>query len=167
MLRCKTGNILRSHPGVLSLHLATDVTESDMDIPTVTMLYKIESGPVEERHYGLDLARAIGFPRLFMERAERVSMALEEQTERKMEVSQSRALLRRRKLILNLHQMLLCLRDSDIDDDALGSYIKQLQQDFIVGMEEIERSVQLSESEPESELVEEDIDVIEVMDSPL
>ncbi|EMR64148.1 putative dna mismatch repair protein [Eutypa lata UCREL1] len=128
------GNILRSHPGVLSLHLATDVTESDMDIPTVTMLYKIESGPVEERHYGLDLARAIKFPRLFMERAERVSMALEEQTEH---------------------------------DDALGSYIKQLQQDFIVGMEEIERSVQLSESEPESELVEEDIDVIEVMDSPL
>ncbi|KAK7747727.1 MutS protein msh4 [Diatrype stigma] len=108
----------------------------------VTMLYKIKAGPVEGRSYGLDLARAIGFPHSFMETAEYVAKTLEETTERKKEASQSRALLKRRKLILNLHEALVQLRNCDMDDDALGSYMKRLQDEFITRMGEIEGAVQ-------------------------
>lgn len=111
------------------------------------MLYKVKSGPVEERHYGLDLARVIGFPQLFIETAERVSKTLEEQTERTNEASPSRALLKKRKLVFNMHETLRHLQDSDIDDAALGSYMKRLQEEFIVRMEEIDFSVQPRESE--------------------
>lgn len=128
------------------------MAERDMDIPTVTMLYKIKAGPIEGRSYGLDLARAIGFPQSFIETAEYVAKTLEETTERKKEASQSRALLKRRKLILNLHEALLQLRNSDMDDDALGSYMKRLQDEFISRMGEIESAVQRGESESVEEV---------------
>lgn len=74
-----------------------------------------------------------------METAERVSRTIEDQIERKREGSQARMLLRRRKLILNLHETLKQLRDSGMDDNALGSYLKQLQDEFVARMDGIER----------------------------
>ncbi|RYP41644.1 hypothetical protein DL767_000849 [Monosporascus sp. MG133] len=118
----------------------------------VTMLYKISSGPVQERHYGLDLARAIGFPAQFIETAEKVSKALEEQIERKKANSQSRRLARRRKLILNLYETLTQLRDSGMDDDALGSYMRRLQSEFVARMDEIERDSRPVEAESVEEI---------------
>ncbi|RYP22856.1 hypothetical protein DL765_001452 [Monosporascus sp. GIB2] len=144
--------VLGCRPGVLNLHLAIEITDRDVDIPTMTMLYKISSGPVQERHYGLDLARAIGFPAQFIETAEKVSKALEELTERKKADSHSRRLGRRRKLILNLHETLTQLRDSDMDDDALGSYMRRLQSEFVARMDKIERDARPMEAESVEEI---------------
>lgn len=102
------------------------------------MLYTVKSGPLEEENYGLNLAKVIGFPDQFMHVAKTVSMTLKRQVEEKKQDSQSRKLTQRRKLILNLHEMLKQLRDSDMDDEALGSYMKRLQNEFVVRMDEIE-----------------------------
>ncbi|OTA69657.1 DNA mismatch repair protein-like protein Muts [Hypoxylon sp. EC38] len=146
--------VLGSRPGVLNLHLATEVQGMEGDNPKMTMLYKITSGPVQEEHYGLNLARAIGFPERFVEVAENVSKTLAETIEKKKQNSQSRKLLRRRKLILNLHDTLLQLRDSDMDDAALGSYLKRLQDEFVSRMDEIERNGQANNEELTEEIEE-------------
>ncbi|KAI2468757.1 DNA mismatch repair protein-like protein MutS [Annulohypoxylon bovei var. microspora] len=140
--------VLGSRPGVLNLHLATETHDMDDGNPKMTMLYKVTSGPVQEEHYGLNLARAVGFPERFIQVAEDVSKTLAETIERKKQDSQSRKLLRRRKLILNLHDTLLQLRESDMDDAALGSYLKRLQDEFVSRMDEIERDRQADEESP-------------------
>ncbi|KAI0898154.1 DNA mismatch repair protein-like protein MutS [Annulohypoxylon nitens] len=137
--------VLGSRPGVLNLHLATETYHMDDGNPKMTMLYKISSGPVQEENYGINLARAIGFPGRFIEVAENVSKTLAETIERKKQGSQSRKLLRRRKLILNLHDTLHQLRESDMDDAALGSYLKRLQDEFVSRMDEIEVDGQIDE----------------------
>ncbi|KAI0135347.1 muts domain V-domain-containing protein [Daldinia grandis] len=148
--------VLGNRPGVLNLHLATEIYETDGGNPKMTMLYKITSGKIQEEHYGLNLARAIGFPERFIEVAEDVSKTLAEIIERKKQNSQSRKLLQRRKLILNLHDTLLQLQDSDLDDAALGSYLKQLQIEFVSRMDGIERTAATDEKEP--------VDTIEILD---
>ncbi|KAI2606660.1 DNA mismatch repair protein-like protein MutS [Hypoxylon sp. NC1633] len=146
--------VLGNRPGVLNLHLAAEMTEVDGDNPKMTMLYKISSGPVQEEHYGLNLARAIGFPERFIEVAEHVSKTIAENIEMKKQNSQSRKLLRRRKLILNLHDTLLQLRESDMDDATLGSYLKRLQDEFVSRMDEIERDGQAGGMESAREIEE-------------
>lgn len=131
--------MLGSRPGVLNLHLATEMHDVDDGNIKMTMLYKINSGPVQEEHYGLNLARAIGFPDRFIEVADDVSKTLADNIEKKKQTSQSRKLLRRRKLILNLHDTLLQLQESDMDDAAIGSYLRRLQDEFVARMDEIER----------------------------
>ncbi|KAI1452640.1 DNA mismatch repair protein-like protein MutS [Annulohypoxylon moriforme] len=137
--------VLGSRPGALNLHLATETHDMDNGNAKMTMLYKITSGPMQEEHYGLNLARAIGFPERFIQTAEEVSNTLAETIERKKQDSQSRRLLRRRKLILNLHDTLRQLRESDMDDAALGSYLHRLQCEFVSRMNEIESDRQIQE----------------------
>jgi DNA mismatch repair protein MSH4 len=98
------------------------------------MLYKIKSGPVQERNYGLNLARAMRFPEHFIRVAQGVSQALVNSMERKKDASESRRLIRQRKLIMNLTETLTQLRDSDMDDVALGSYLRCLQDEFVLRM---------------------------------
>ncbi|KAI5866527.1 DNA mismatch repair protein-like protein MutS [Durotheca rogersii] len=130
--------VLGNRPGVLNLHLATETHDLHGSNPKMTMLYKITSGHIQEEYYGLNLARAIGFPERFIKVAGDVSKTLAENIEKKKQNSQSRKLLRRRKLILNLHDTLLQLRESDMDDDTLGSYLKRLQDEFVSRMDEID-----------------------------
>ncbi|KAJ8128836.1 hypothetical protein O1611_g4799 [Lasiodiplodia mahajangana] len=127
--------ILGSRPGVLNLHLETDVSYSLEDQARMTMLYKIKSGPVEEKNYGLNLARAMGFPLQFIEVAQEVSQTLSDSMERNKSVSESRRLIHQRKLILNLYSMLTQLRNSDMDDAAMGSYLRRLQDEFVLEMD--------------------------------
>ncbi|KAI3322005.1 muts domain V-domain-containing protein [Xylariaceae sp. AK1471] len=127
--------ILGGRPGVLNLHLATDVSHSSQNQGRMAMLYKIKSGPVQENNYGLNLARAMGFPERFIQRAQDVSQALAESMERKKDTSESRRLIRQRKLILNLAETLNQLRGSDMDDAALGSYLRRLQDVFVIRMD--------------------------------
>ncbi|KAK6954798.1 hypothetical protein Daesc_004767 [Daldinia eschscholtzii] len=148
--RVRTAKVLGNRPGVLNLHLATEVYETDSGNPKMTMLYRVTSGQIQEDHYGLNLARAIGFPERFIEVAEEVSKTLAESIERKKQNSQSRKLLRRRKLILNLHDTLLQLQESDMDDDALGSYLRRLQSEFVSRMDEIEQAGVTDRDEPVS-----------------
>ncbi|KAI1074924.1 muts domain V-domain-containing protein [Whalleya microplaca] len=134
--------VLGSRPGVLNLHLATETSDTEGDKPKMTMLYKIATGSVHQDRYGINLARAIGFPERFISVAEDVSKKLAERIEDKKQHSQSRKLLQHRKLIINLHETLCQLRDSGMDDNALGSYLRRLQEDFVTRMDKIEQSGQ-------------------------
>ncbi|KAI1639504.1 muts domain V-domain-containing protein [Biscogniauxia mediterranea] len=131
-------SILGSRPGVLNLHLSTEITEQNGNKPNMTMLYKISSGPVKEENYGLSLARVIGFPDRFIKIAEEVSTTLAENIEQKRQNSQSRKLIQRRRLILNLYETLTQLREPNMDDSARGAYLKRLQNEFVVRMDKIQ-----------------------------
>ncbi|KAI1873059.1 uncharacterized protein JN550_003312 [Neoarthrinium moseri] len=142
--------VLGSRPGVLNLHLTTEISQGgNEECPTMTMLYKITSGENRQAHYGLNLAKVIGFPDEFIENAELVSKKLKEQIEQKRRSSRHHKLTQRRRLLLNLHETLKQMHESDMDDAALGSYMKRLQDEFVVRMDEIENGGQ---AEEESEL---------------
>jgi DNA mismatch repair protein MSH4 len=130
-----TARILGSRPGVLNLHLATDISNPSQNEGRMTMLYKIKSGPAREKNYGLNLARVMGFPERFIEVAHDVSQTLVDSMEQKKDASESRRLTRQRKLILNLAETLSQLRDSDMDDAVLGSYLRRLQDVFVTRMD--------------------------------
>lgn len=142
--------ILADRPGVLNRHLATETTLTDDNVPKMTMLYKLESGPVKEEGYGVTLAGAVGFPDHFLEVAEQVSSALREQAEAKKRSSGARKIVLKRKLILNLHEALQIAYSSEMDDGALAAYLRRLQGEFIQRMEENEApEVETSEDDAE------------------
>lgn len=118
----------------------------------MTMLYKVNSGAAEDVNYGLKLARVVGFPPDFMQLAEHVSNSLQKQVEEKRQSSQSRKVALKRKLILNLYETLQQMRDSDMEDNALGSYMKRLQTEFVVRMDEIEQAGQVEDETGETSL---------------
>ncbi|KAI1333193.1 DNA mismatch repair protein-like protein MutS [Xylariaceae sp. FL0255] len=122
--------ILNNRPGVLNIHLATDISNISQDQIRMTMLYKIKSGPLQEKNYGLHLARTVGFPEQLVLKAQEVSQRLADDAKSRMMTSESRRLLRRRKLVLHLTETLHQLKDSKMDDAALGSYLKRLQDEF-------------------------------------
>ncbi|KAH8676119.1 muts domain V-domain-containing protein [Xylariales sp. PMI_506] len=131
--------VLGRRPGVLNIHLTTNMSlASDGQTPKMTMLYKINSGPIQESHYGLDLAKAVGFPDKFIQTAESVAETLRRQIEEKEHSSRSRKVILKRKLVLNLHETLKQLHSSSMDDEALGSYLKKLQDEFVSRMHDIE-----------------------------
>ena len=124
------------------MHLAIEASGVDNETPKMTMLYKVNSGAAEEVNYGLKLAQVVGFPSEFMQLAEHVSNSLQRQAEEKRQSSQSRKVALKRKLILNLYETLQQMRDSDMEDNALGSYMRRLQTEFVVRMDEIEEGGQ-------------------------
>ncbi|ETS87201.1 hypothetical protein PFICI_01029 [Pestalotiopsis fici W106-1] len=131
--------VLGSRPGVLNLHLGTDISPTELaETPKMTMLYKVDSGPLNEVHYGLHLAKVVGFPDSFLHIAETTSHKLRRQIERKRDNSQFQKLKRRRNLILQLHEMLKQMEEGDMDDAALGSYLIKLQNEFAERMDDIE-----------------------------
>lgn len=130
--------VLEDRPGVLNLHLATETTLAEDGIPKMTMLYRIDSGTVQDENYGIKLARAIGFPERFLNVAEDVTNALKQASEAKRQHSESRKVARRRKLVLNLHETLKQAHDSEMDDETLRGYLQRLQSEFISRMEAIE-----------------------------
>lgn len=144
--------VLEDRPGVLNLHLATETAVADDNMPKMTMLYRIDSGPVQEENYGINFARAIGFPEEFLDTAENVTDALKGIAEAKQQSSESHKLARRRKLILNLHEALQQAYESNMDEETLGSYLRRLQSEFISRMEVIERGAVESEAAEVEEL---------------
>lgn len=112
------------------------------DIPKLTMLYKVESGPVREQSYGIKLAGAVGFPVHFLELAQEASDTLRNQAEAKKRGSSARKIALKRKLILALRDALQVAYNSGMDDGALAAYLRKLQAEFIQRMEENERPVE-------------------------
>ncbi|CCF40531.1 DNA mismatch repair protein [Colletotrichum higginsianum] len=131
-------DILADRPEVLNLHLVTQVSTTADDVPKMTMLYKVESGKNKELLYGISLAKAMGFPKRFLEVAEQVAVSLRQKRERNKQGSEARKMLNRRKLILNLHGQLRQASDSELDEDSLRSYLIRLREEFILRMEAIE-----------------------------
>ncbi|KUI66798.1 hypothetical protein VM1G_02290 [Cytospora mali] len=131
-------HVLQDRPGVLNLHLSTETSVSKDHIPKVTMLYKIENGPVQDENYGIKLARAVGFPPRFLDVAENVTNFLRQQAEMKQQSPESRKLAWRRNLVLNLQEALHQAYHSNLDEEGLRGHLRRLQSEFITGMEKIE-----------------------------
>ena len=130
--------VLADRPGVLNLHLAAKSSRADNGLPQMTMLYKATAGTVDDgQHYGIDLARTLGLPARFIEKAEDVARDLRERRTANQQSSESKKLQLRRKLILNLHEALLQARDSG-SEVALPGYLQRLQEEFIGRMDEID-----------------------------
>lgn len=130
--------VLQDRPGVLNLHLETETTLAADNVPQMTMLYKIGSGPVQDEGYGIKLARAIGFPDGVLDRAEEAAGFLRRQAEAKRQSSEARRVARRRRLVLNLRETLQQAHDSDMGEETLRNFLRRLQGEFIARMEDIE-----------------------------
>lgn len=132
--------VLSDRPGVLNLHLASKNSITPDGVPQITMLYKVMPGARdEEDHYGINLARALGFPECLIDKAEEIANDLRSKSKANRQGPETRRVLARRKLILNLHEALEQARDAGVDG-ALGGYLRRLQGEFITRMEEIEGS---------------------------
>ena len=75
--------ILAARPGVISLHLQVDM---DREGHSMSMLYKVNSGVVNETHYGIALAKVVALPRQVIETAEQVAKLLEKSTKQRKKV---------------------------------------------------------------------------------
>ena len=129
--------------GVVNLHLTVDTSEDN----TMTMLYKIGKGYVEEEHYGLTLARVVDLPPAVLEMAETVSNALAAQAEAKKKSSKSLALAKRRKLVLSLVEVLKQAESSPMEGKVLLSWLQKLQEEFVQRMDKIENDTTSSDRE--------------------
>ncbi|KGQ07798.1 MutS protein 4 [Beauveria bassiana D1-5] len=129
---------LANRPGVLNLHLATDCSVNEDGVPCMTMLYKTERGPEkDEQDYGINLAKAIGFPDSIIRPAEEYVRATRLRREASKQSLEAQKLQRRRQLILGLHEALKQAR-ADGAKEALPGYLKQLQHEFVTQMAAIE-----------------------------
>ncbi|KAM3529639.1 hypothetical protein NHJ13051_001774 [Beauveria bassiana] len=129
---------LANRPGVLNLHLATDCSVNEDGVPCMTMLYKTERGPEkDEQDYGINLAKAIGFPDSIIRPAEEYVRATRLRNEASKQSLEAQKLQRRRQLILGLHEALKQAR-ADGAKEALPGYLKQLQHEFVTQMAAIE-----------------------------
>jgi DNA mismatch repair protein MSH4 len=130
--------VLADRPGILNLHLAATTSTTEDGLPHITMLYKATSGAIRgEDHYGINLARAIGLPQSFIDKAEEVAKDIRRKRETTKRSSESARLVARRKLILNLQDALRQAKDSG-SEEALPGYLQRLQEDFVARMEEVD-----------------------------
>ena len=129
--------------GVVNKHLAVDVSQAD----TMTMLYKINDGFIEEQHYGLTLARVVNLPPQVLDIAEKVSKTLVAQIAAKKKSSKAYALIRRRRLVLNLREMLEQTRDGAMDNKAMASWLRKLQFEFVRQMDVLESDIAGTDTE--------------------
>ncbi|PQE12693.1 dna mismatch repair msh4 protein [Rutstroemia sp. NJR-2017a BBW] len=139
----QAAQIMSECPGVDVYHLSVDMSNEN----TMTMLYKLGQGVVEEQHYGLALARVAGLPAKVLEVAENVSQTLVARAEAKKSSSREHAINKRRKLLRSVQEQLEQLRDSPMEDDVLLDWLRKLQQEFIIRMEQIEKTIADADSD--------------------
>ncbi|KAH6707329.1 DNA mismatch repair protein MutS [Verticillium dahliae] len=141
--------VLGNRFGVINLHLATSTSMTPHETPKMTMLYTLSSGRVLDEHYGITLAKAMGFPDDFLEEAERVSRSLKQQREANRQSPEVHRRISRQNLILNLHEQLKQAYASQLDEEALSLHLEKLQEEFIARIEAIEGDSD-TESEPQT-----------------
>ncbi|CAZ85019.1 unnamed protein product [Tuber melanosporum] len=100
--------ILARRAGVVNLHLRVQMEDEN----TMTMLYKVTDGAVEDKNYGLTLARLVGLPQSVLDRAAAVSEVLVGRHEKNM-------------------QTLIRARDGNMEEDALQPWLNRLQDEFV------------------------------------
>lgn len=100
----------------------------------MTMLYKVATGTVQQRGYGIALARAMGFPKPFIAEAERVSKLLTERKEARREDAEFAKVMKRRKLVMGLYETLRQVAGSGMDEGAMGELLVRLRAEFIEKM---------------------------------
>ena len=139
--------ILAERNGVVNMHLAVEMSAADK----MTMLYKVASGAVQEEHYGIMLAKVVDLPPEVIRVAEEVSRKLTANLERRKKTSKAILLARRRKLILSLREQLMQARDGNMQGRVLLTWMRKLQDEFVIGMAALEADVAAAEEEGEGE----------------
>ncbi|KAJ5924291.1 hypothetical protein N7466_008478 [Penicillium verhagenii] len=130
--------ILSERSGVINLHLAAEITSNATKI---TMLHRIEEGPVPDRRYGIALAKLVDLPPRVLEVATKVSEELDRLSQRRNDPSRAVAIARKRKLLLSLQEQLIIARDGTMDNKSLARRLKKLQDEFALQMDVIDKEV--------------------------
>ncbi|KAI9850568.1 MAG: MutS protein msh4 [Thelocarpon superellum] len=130
--------IMSERTGVVNLHLAVEMNSPD----NMTMLYKISEGYVTEQHYGLALARIVDFPASVLAIGTQVSCALTRQVAARKRSKITRALAKRRRLVLSLRETLNQARDGALHGTALIEWLRKLQREFVVRMAAIDEDME-------------------------
>ncbi|KAJ5925469.1 hypothetical protein N7454_008108 [Penicillium verhagenii] len=130
--------ILSERSGVINLHLAAEITSNATKI---TMLHRIQEGPVPDRRYGIALAKLVDLPPRVLEVATRVSEELDRISQRRNDPSRAVAIARKRKLLLSLQEQLIAARNGTTDDKSLARRLKKLQDEFALQMDIIDKDV--------------------------
>lgn len=126
--------IMAERAGVVNLRLAVQLSEAHR----MTMLFRVEEGHVQEKFYGIALARVLPFPPQVLEVAQTVSKYLHENAERRASSSKALATARKRKLVLHLREQLLQAYNGSIDGEELRLWLQRLQGEFAIKMAAIE-----------------------------
>ncbi|KAF3044696.1 MutS protein msh4 [Didymella heteroderae] len=126
--------IMHERAGVQNLHLTAEMeTEQSM-----TMLYKIAQGPVQESHYGLTIARVVPLPPGLVDHAAAIAHKLERHILRKKENPKAVFKEKRRKLVLNLKEHLVQAQNGTLKGEVLTAWLKGLQREFVNRMTALE-----------------------------
>ena len=129
--------VLGDRPGVLNLHLQSTCSVSEDGKPQLHMLHKVGKSALEgELHYGIQLARSMGLPPAFIDRAEEISREIRRKREANWQTRASQSVIARRKLVLNLYDALQQAMEVGTDE-ALPGYLRRLQEQFVQRMEEV------------------------------
>lgn len=139
--------ILSERNGVVNLHLSVEMGEADK----MTMLYKVAGGEVQEQHYGIALAKVVDLPPEVIRVAEEVSKKLTANMEKRKKISKPVLLARRRKLMLSLREQLMQAKDGNMQGKVLMTWMKKLQDEFVIRMAALEADVAAAEVESEDE----------------
>ncbi|KAL0637754.1 MutS protein msh4 [Maublancomyces gigas] len=130
-------SILAERAGVVNLHLQVEMKDPN----TMTMLYKVIDGSVQDQHYGLALARIVGLPWGVLEKATLVSKMLSGRLEKQKRKSKALHLSRRRNLVLKLKETLFQARDGNMDENALRSWLAKVQDEFVTRMTKLSEDI--------------------------
>ncbi|KAJ9296013.1 hypothetical protein DTO271G3_5588 [Paecilomyces variotii] len=138
--------IMSERSGVVNLHLAVELSP---EASKMTMLYRIAEGHVQEKFYGLALAKLVALPPRVLEVAASVSEKLTEIVERRQGSSRAVAIARRRNLILRLKEQLMQAKDGNMEDGALKKWLSKLQEEFILQLAAIDAEFGSSDDDDE------------------
>lgn len=149
--------IMGERAGVQNLHLAVELESNQ----SMTMLYRITPGAVQEAHYGLTLARVVPLPPGVVDHAERVAQKLEDHMLKRKKISETVLREKRRKLILNLREHLVQAQTGVLEGEVLTAWLKELQKEFVNRMSALEAEAASSnqESDDEDEVMRESSDI--------
>lgn len=136
--------IMSERSGVVNLSLAVKLSH---ETSKMTMLYKVQEGHVQEKFYGLALARVLPFPPQVLEVAQKVSARLSKIAERRAVTSQVVGASRKRKLVLQLREQLLQASNGSIDGEELRQWLRRLQEDFTMAMAALDAELDASPME--------------------
>ncbi|KAK2754230.1 MutS protein msh4 [Arachnomyces sp. PD_36] len=133
--------IMAERNGVVNIHLAVELSAPTSEM---TMLYKIADGYVQDKYYGLALARLVDLPPDLIETAQKVSEKLNWKLENRNKSPKAIGIARRRKLILALREQLKQARDGGMSGETLRKWLKRLQDEFVMRMGEIDTEASLA-----------------------
>ncbi|ROT37153.1 muts domain V [Sodiomyces alkalinus F11] len=137
--------VLVDRPGVMNLHLASRIESNPGDgIPRMKRLFSVETGKTEDEHYGIMLAKQVDLPPGFIEKAEEVARSLQQKRASDKNDPNAWKVVNRRRLVLHLHEQLKLIHASGMEGKRLGTYLGQLQEEFVMKMAAVEEGRDLS-----------------------